>query len=616
MYAAVAQAATFTVTNGNDSGPGSLRQAVNEANDHADANNTINVASPFADGKDSIVLQSGYGTTGDDAQSCLVIRAGKSVTLNGNSVAISGGGNGWRLFFVVNGATLNVERVHFRNVKMTLPGGGILNRGTLSVKSCIFSNLDIGGSYGGALTHGNPSVAFTVSGCTFVNNKAGFGGAITMQGGCGTDVKIVGNLFYNNTASATTIGGAAVWMNTGNSATINPLCSYNVWDKQDNSNAGDWRPPTGSPNFNKRQDPLTTWVSGYTPTIVGATGTHMDILPSSLSGFPTTDFYGNTRVFPNGIVGAIATRVVVDVTNGNDAGTGSLRAAVDAINNTTIAYPNFIINIKSPFSGGSDSIRLANPGDNGTNKSCLVIKPNKNVTIYGNSAAISGGGNGYRLFMVENNATLNVERVHFRNVKAISLAGGAICNRGTVNVKSCIFSNLDIGTTSTASDEQSWSIGGAILHTFTGTALTVSGCTFVGNYSQQGGAIVKWVSSGTAFKIVGNLFYNNNTATNSASAVWISNLDTDDPTVLNSLCSYNVWDKQDDLGNDWRPTGAGNKRKDPLTAWVSGYTPVSDSLNIVAGGLADFPTTDFYGSPRALSNATVGAIQKNIDFFV
>ncbi|GHT67868.1 hypothetical protein FACS189452_06420 [Bacteroidia bacterium] len=310
MYGVQAQAATFTVTNGNDSGAGSLRAAVDSVHAHANVNHTINVASPFANGSDSIVL-----ATATNSQSFLVIRAGKNVTLNGNSVAISGSGNNRRLFAVENGATLNVERVHFRNVKApAIPGGGILNQGTLSVKSCIFSNIDIGNTgnaFGGVLVHGNPSVAFTVSGCTFVNNKAQYGGAIAMQGGCGTAVKVVGNLFYNNTVAGSSPGGAAVWMNTGNLATINPLCSYNVWDKQDNLGTGDWR-PSGAGNKLKTTG-LDAWISGYMPTIVGATAANMGILPSGLSGFPTTDFYGNPRTFPYGVVGAIARTVAFDV---------------------------------------------------------------------------------------------------------------------------------------------------------------------------------------------------------------------------------------------------------------------------------------------------------------
>ncbi|GHT72773.1 hypothetical protein FACS189456_2210 [Bacteroidia bacterium] len=337
----------FAVTNHNDYDPtnataaktGTLRYAIEQINAASGANQnfTINVNIPNLNNGfsgDSIVLQYGYGTTGDDPKSCLIIRAGKNVTLNGNGIAISGGGNGRRLFLVESPtSTLTANRVHFRNVQATaLAGGGVLNRGTLSVKSCIFSNLDVGltcaagndqtQSLGGAIAHSPGSLALTVSGCTFVNNKACFGGAMLLWMGSGVDVNIVGNLFYNNTPTA-------VWINPSISATINPRCSYNVWDKQD-GDAGDWRPSV--PN-NKLQIPLTTWISGYTPTYGGTASNALGILLSGLANFPSTDFYGQAR--NNGAAGVVGAIKPITYAGSYNANGGD---AAPTMANSTFVY--------------------------------------------------------------------------------------------------------------------------------------------------------------------------------------------------------------------------------------------------------------------------------------
>jgi uncharacterized repeat protein (TIGR02543 family) len=244
--------------------------------------------------------------------------------------------------------------------------------------------------------------------------------------------------------------------------------------------------------------------------------------------------------------------------------------------------------------------------------------------LHGNGVTISGGGNARRIFCIGGRGAavggeLIVDRVHFTNVSGVNASGGAILSRGKLTARSCIFSNLDVGTADLGSAssrlDHNWSIGGAISHSnehSTDAAITVSGCTFVNNKALWGGAVVIWNGSSNAVKFIGNLFYNNTATSNQGHTVW-----TDTNTGTNPGSSYNVWDKS--TGSyEWAPSGTGNYQNSTnLGTWVSGYTPTtagigdaSNRLNRIPSALADFPSTDFYGQTRNnAANGTVGAIK-------
>jgi hypothetical protein len=184
-----AHAASFTVTNTNDSGPDSLRQAILDANGTTGADTitftlsgTITLASTLPAINDELTIDgTGQSITisGNNAVRVMVVNSGK--TLNLNALTIDGGlcsnCNGGGLYN--NGGTVNINNSTFSG-----------NRSTCS-PSC--------GTYGGAIT--NQGGVLNVSNSTFVGNSATYGGGIFTDG----SVTVSNSTFSGNSASG--VGG-------------------------------------------------------------------------------------------------------------------------------------------------------------------------------------------------------------------------------------------------------------------------------------------------------------------------------------------------------------------------------------------------------------------------
>ena len=139
-----ARASTITVTNTNDSGPGSLRQALMIAHD----GDTINFAVTG-----TITLTSGG------------LPVNKSLTISGpGKDQLSIDGNQASLVFgIFSDKTATISGLTIRNGQT-----GILNHGTLTVSNCAVS----GNSEVGLFNDGVPSV-LTVSNCVVSGNSGG-----------------------------------------------------------------------------------------------------------------------------------------------------------------------------------------------------------------------------------------------------------------------------------------------------------------------------------------------------------------------------------------------------------------------------------------------------------
>ncbi len=174
----------LTVTNANDSGAGSLRQALSDvcvggtvtfAGDY-----TIRLASQLTIGKNLTVNGAGHSVTvsGDTDNNgagnvrVFLVNAGVTFDLlnltveKGNCAACNGGG-------IRNDGVLNVTRVTFFGNTGAL-GGGIFNNGTLSVGDSTFSG-NTAASWGGGV-HNEITKNFLVHNSTFSGNAAGTGG--------------------------------------------------------------------------------------------------------------------------------------------------------------------------------------------------------------------------------------------------------------------------------------------------------------------------------------------------------------------------------------------------------------------------------------------------------
>src|SRR5262245_45867151 len=218
---------TLTVTNTNDSGPGSLRAEIALAK-----NNTTIAFDPQLDFQ-TITLTSGELNITSD-----VTILGRGAGL----LKVSGGGNS-RVFEVAPKVKVNISGLTISDgnailASNVLEGGGIYNRGTLTVSNCnLFANHAIAG--GGISNHGT----LTVSGCTLSGNigtQSGGGifnaGAMTVSGSYFvpsidpfTGIPLTGNrsywgggIFNQGKATATVSSGTTL---SGNAATEGDLGS-------------------------------------------------------------------------------------------------------------------------------------------------------------------------------------------------------------------------------------------------------------------------------------------------------------------------------------------------------------------------------------------------------
>ena len=175
-----ARAATFTVTNTNDSGAGSLRQAIVEAN--------------AAPGADTIA----FSTSGTIRLTSGGLSVLDNLTINGPGVAsLTVSGNGVSGIFAANSAavTLNIRDLTLASGSTSF-GGALFNRGgTVNVANTVFSRNAASGA-GGAIE--NFSGTVTVTNSTFVGNSSFAGGAIENAGGA--TLNITNSTFSGNSA--------------------------------------------------------------------------------------------------------------------------------------------------------------------------------------------------------------------------------------------------------------------------------------------------------------------------------------------------------------------------------------------------------------------------------
>ncbi len=234
------------MTNTNDSGPGSLRQAIADVA----SGGTIAFSSLFSgpeqinepDAPQTITLTSGTlvinkavtisGTganlltvSGNNATRVFTITSGPGVVnisgmtitggnaIGGNPAGFGGGINSER--------ELNLTDVHFTNNRAGLGGGAVFLFSRNGVFSgCTFSNNTADSQAGAINYEANSGTTLRIINSTFSgNNGGGFGGAILNQGsGTNSIVEITNSTIANNTA--TNLGGGILTSApTGNTST-------------------------------------------------------------------------------------------------------------------------------------------------------------------------------------------------------------------------------------------------------------------------------------------------------------------------------------------------------------------------------------------------------------
>ena len=208
-----AHAAAFTVTNLDDSGPGSLRQAITDANAEAGPDTiTFNISGTITLASTLPLITFGPGLTldgtgqtltidGNHAVQAAIVDPGASLTLNNLTIAngIGSGGGG-----IVNNGTLAITNSTFSGNSSSVNGGGIFNHGTLTIVNSTFSGNRATGFGGGIY---NDTGIITVTDSTFSGNNAQeWGGGISTNFGTLT---ITSSTFSDNSAG---YGGGGVYI--------------------------------------------------------------------------------------------------------------------------------------------------------------------------------------------------------------------------------------------------------------------------------------------------------------------------------------------------------------------------------------------------------------------
>jgi predicted outer membrane repeat protein len=159
-----AQAATFTVINTNDSGAGSLRRAINDANAAVGPDN-IRISATSA-----VLLKSALPDLSDvtiEGPGAYVLNVQRDASLSTK----------FRIFTVPVGVTASILNLSITNGNVPDSGGGIRNSGTLTLAHCRLA-YNTAGQDGGAIS--NSEASLTISDTVFIGNRAQMnGGAIS-----------------------------------------------------------------------------------------------------------------------------------------------------------------------------------------------------------------------------------------------------------------------------------------------------------------------------------------------------------------------------------------------------------------------------------------------------
>lgn len=206
-----ADATALLVYNNNDSGAGSLRQAILD-NQSLGGGNTI-IFSNIVTG--TITLSGGELLI---SESVTILGPGANVlSVNGNAAS--------RVFYITNGATAVIAGLTIANgsasgLGVAAAGGGIFNdHSTLTVSNCTISGNTAGTLAGGIYNDGRTSsnATLTVSGTTFSGNTCFSGGGGIFNDGAfgGNAFLIVSDCTLSGNSANLTFGGAGAIHNYG-----------------------------------------------------------------------------------------------------------------------------------------------------------------------------------------------------------------------------------------------------------------------------------------------------------------------------------------------------------------------------------------------------------------
>ena len=518
----------LTVTNRNDSGEGSLRQAVLNANAFStddtitfsiSGNITVTGGQMTIANNGTLTIESGGGTVGlysDGSDRLFYVESGADVTFNALRINTGAADNGGAIYN--DGGTLTLIDSILAGNSATQSGGAIYNNGgTLTITNGTIY-LNTATQDGGALYVGGGTLVITSS--TFSGNSGNGGGAVQNDGGTLT---ITNSTIESNTASAQ---GGGILNNSGAVTLTNSTVAYNsagggggvysvggavtlnnsiVADSTSggdcvlgggtinaqNSLIGDGLSCVNGTNSNNLPgDPglsLLTGTPAYYPLSVdsiavnaGDNALAVDAGGSAL----TTDEAGNPRIFDGTVdMGAYEVQLTGCPTFPHTVAAGDVSDLIMSITCANATVSSDVINLTAN-SGNPYTLTAVNNSDGGIGNNGLPAiqsaAASGSLTINGDGATLTRDGSApnFRLFYLSSGADLTLDNLTLSNGSLSSNEGGAIYNNGgTLTV-----------TNSTLSGNTAFEGGGIYQK---GDTLTVANSTFSGNSAAtgQGGGI-------------------------------------------------------------------------------------------------------------------------------
>ncbi|MEM1060603.1 MAG: choice-of-anchor Q domain-containing protein [Verrucomicrobiota bacterium] len=352
----------FNVTNLSDSGAGSLRDAITQAEANA--------------GADQINFQ--VGGTIDVASVFPTITTDISISSNGFGVTLDGGNGGHNAYLITSGGTLGLADFTIQNFFSGVISGGAIRMeaGVLNVSGSTFTNNSTDRTGGAIRIQGGATA--NVQNSSFTQNSALQGGAVSMTQGT---LNLRSSQITNNTAElrlfgiAGLSGGISAFDNNAGSSSITIEDSNVSNNTGERSNGGIFiRGGTldiSNSSINDN-DSLGSGEDGGGLQIAG--GAQVTITDSEVNG-NTADGSGGGIHTQNPGTSLTLERTTVD---GNTALTGGGINSADA--DLTIIQSTISNNEATQAGGGGIN---ANRGQE------LFIE---NSTISGNTSATGGGG--------------------------------------------------------------------------------------------------------------------------------------------------------------------------------------------------------------------------------
>ncbi|MEQ1923783.1 MAG: choice-of-anchor Q domain-containing protein, partial [Pyrinomonadaceae bacterium] len=446
-----AMAATFTVSNTNDTGGGSLRQAVLDSN--AAAGSDTIVFDALFNSPQTIILASVISLDPATGDSLTITGPGQNLlTVSGNNAVpifdLSSGDtaflSGMTLRQAVFGAITNAGNLTATNMTFDANTssnffnytGAIGNRAALSltVTGCTFTN-NINTLLGGGAVGFNPTNATataTITNSTFTNNSAtndGFnslGGAIYHSTGSMT---ITGSTFTGN---GTTGNGGAIAVQGGGRLTIN---SSVLTGNSSPANGGAiyYQPNGGTPFLNINNSTISNNTANSDSNTTGTGGGGLYLTGEGSVTITGSTINGNTANTGNtatGIGGGIYVELPMTITNstvsGNTAGRNGGGIYSNTVGTANVNITNStIVNNTATLNGGG----IERPGaNNNTNLSNSIFA--NNTANGGTSPDVLGtfNSNGFNLIRNTTGATIN--GVTASNITGVDPLVGALQNNG------------------------------------------------------------------------------------------------------------------------------------------------------------------------------------------